>query len=142
MMAKVIVDRLKEAAPVLEPLIPLVGRIDVRRITRARSAYAGTGWLVRQDLVVTNRHVANLIANSNDGQFRFRSGRFGEELRVSIDYLHEEGGDATAPSPDWCVIWIEPDPRKADIAFLEVERRPDGDGAISHPARRQGCPGE
>ena len=139
--AKVMLDRLKVAAPILEPLIPFVGRIDLANYPGSLP-YAGTGWLVQPNLVVTNRHVANLIANSNDGQYRFRPGRFGEELQVSIDYRHELGVDATAASKVLDVLWIEPDSGKSDIAFLKVGATHQCNRAAIHPACRSGCSGE
>src|SRR5262249_50280068 len=42
------------------------------------------------------------------------------------DFRHEDGIDAREVARVSRVIWIEPDRRKADIAFLEVERRGDG----------------
>ncbi|HST23581.1 MAG TPA: phospholipase D-like domain-containing protein [Blastocatellia bacterium] len=123
--ARVIVERLRQAAPVLEPLIPLVGRIDVANYPGPYD-FLGSGWLVDRNIVVTNRHVAELIAQAESGKFRFRPGRFGEEMKVSLDYRHEKDITETAVSKVIRVIWIETDPSKADIAFLEVDRRTDG----------------
>lgn len=123
--AEVILRRLREAAPTLEPILPLVGRIDVDNYP-GPLAYVGTGWLVDRNIVVTNRHVADLIARADDGKFRFRPGRFGEDMRVAVDYRHEKDNNTSAIARVSRVVWIEPDPRKADIAFLEVDRRSDG----------------
>lgn len=120
--AQVVIDRLKSARSQVEPLIPLVGRIDIANYPGS-IPYAGTGWLVGSNLVVTNRHVAELISRSNDGQFVFRPGRFGEPLEVSLDYLHENDNPASDSVKVVRILWIEPDPRKADIAFLEVAGR-------------------
>src|SRR5688500_18755392 len=59
--ARPIATRLKEAAAVINPFIPLIGRIDVANHP-SNFPYVGTGWLVDTDVVVTNRHVAELIA--------------------------------------------------------------------------------
>ncbi|HYP52247.1 MAG TPA: trypsin-like peptidase domain-containing protein, partial [Pyrinomonadaceae bacterium] len=123
--AEVVVRRLREAAPVVEPLIPLVGRIDVENYP-GPFTYVGTGWLIDRNVVVTNRHVAELLARSDNGQFRFRPGRFGEDLRVAVDYRHEHLNDARSVARVRRVIWIESNPQKADFALLEVERRTDG----------------
>ena len=64
--ADVIVERLREATEVVEPAIPLVGRIDVANYPGSLT-YVGTGWLVDRDVVVTNRHVAEIIARAGDG---------------------------------------------------------------------------
>lgn len=122
--ADTIVKRLKETAPVIESVIPLVGRVDVDNFPTAMS-FVGTAWLVDSNVAVTNRHVAELIAKNNDGAFTFRPGRLGEELRVSVDYRHEMGLDAKDPVRVMRVIWIEPEPGP-DIAFIELDRRTDG----------------
>jgi V8-like Glu-specific endopeptidase len=123
--AREITNRILQAAPTVEPAIPLVGRIDVANYPGS-ATYLGTGWLVDRNIVVTNRHVAELIARKNDGKYRFRTGRFGEDLIVTLDYRHEFGVDAMTVAPVVRVVWIEPDPRKADIAFLEIGGRTDG----------------
>ncbi len=117
--AKTIVETLTAALPTLEPLIPLVGRIDVDNYPIALP-FLGTGWLVDQDLVVTNRHVAELMAQSDNGKFRFRPGRLGEPLRVALDYLHELGSNKRKVRQVREVLWIEKD-SGPDIAFIRLK---------------------
>lgn len=124
--AETIVTRLRETTAVIEPCIPLVGRVDVDNYPSTSLTFVGTAWLVDTDVAVTNRHVADLIARNNNGTFQFRPGRLGEELRVSVDYRHEMGVNAQNPVRVNRVIWIEPDPSGPDIAFLELDRRTDG----------------
>lgn len=123
--ANTIVDRLKEQAAVVEACIPLVGRIDIDNYPGSLT-YAGTAWLVEPNVAVTNRHVAELIASSNNGKFKFRPGRLGEELRVTVDYRHEMGMQTSEVVRVLRVIWIEPSETGPDIAFLELERTTDG----------------
>jgi V8-like Glu-specific endopeptidase len=123
--SKLMMRRLLDARATIEPLIPLVGRIDMGNHSSG-IAYAGTGWLIAKDLVVTNRHVADLIARADGAQFTFRPGRFGDPLQVSIDFRHEHAVTATAPAPVQSVLFIEGDPRKADFALLKIGRRTDG----------------
>lgn len=123
--ATAIVDRLKEAAPIINPVIPLVGRIDVENYP-GNLQYVGTGWLIAENLVATNRHVASLIAREQSGKYVFLPGRFGDPLRVSVDYRHELDVKAKAPAKVLSVTWIQPDSKKADFALLEVARRTDG----------------
>lgn len=120
-----IMKRLKAAAAVVEPLIPLVGRIDLANDAAGRT-YAGTGWLIDKDVVATNRHVAELIARSDGAKFVFKPGRFGEPLRVTVDFRRELGTSVTDTAPVKRVIWIETDSRKADFALLQIGRRTDG----------------
>ena len=55
-----LVDRMKQQGPHLFSLLPLIGRIDV--VNFPGLDFVGTGWFVDTDIVVTNRHVANLIS--------------------------------------------------------------------------------
>lgn len=123
--AKPIAKRLKDAASIINPIIPLVGRIDVLNHP-SNLPYVGTGWLVDTDVVITNRHVAELIARTDSKDFRFRLDGFGNPLSVSLDYYHERETDHSAVAQVLRVIWIETDPAKADIAFIQVGRRSDG----------------
>ena len=56
--------------------IPSIGRIDVAN-SMFMVDYLGTGWLIDKDVVVTNRHVAELVAARDGGRFLFRPGRNG-----------------------------------------------------------------
>lgn len=126
--SKEITDRLLQHADSFKNVIPLVGRIDVGNFPGG-ATYLGTGWLVDPDVVVTNRHVAELIARWEGGTYRFRPGRFAQPITAKLDYLHESGSaQADAVEVDR-IIWIEPDPKKADIAFLKLKAaRRIGDG--------------
>lgn len=112
-------------AVALRPVIPLVGRIDVVNFPR-NASYVGTGWLIEPDIVVTNSHVANLIGRRDGRRFTFLPGRFGDPIEASVNWKHEMDGGAGVPAPVEDIIYIEPDPKKADIAFLKIKRRSDG----------------
>lgn len=120
-----IIQSLQESAGVVEPLLPLVGRIDVANYP-GNMPFLGTGWLVAPNMVVTNRHVADLMARSDGQKFVFKPGRFGEKLQVAMNYRREHAVGETAVARIKRVIWIEPDSKKADIAFLEVDAANDG----------------
>jgi V8-like Glu-specific endopeptidase len=114
-----VIDRLKNAAATIQPLLHLVGRIDVENFPGS-ATYLGTGWRVEPNIVVTNRHVASIVARADGGRYRFIPGRFGSELRLNVDYARERGSARKAMSSVLRVLWIEPDGRKADLALLEV----------------------
>ena len=122
--AETIVQRLRTAAPVVEACIPLVGRIDVDNYPGSLT-YVGTGWLVAPNVVCTNRHVAEIIARHDNGKFKFRPGRFGEELRVKLDYRRELGSSVSESVRVNRVIWIERDTSGPDIALLGIEQGSD-----------------
>lgn len=76
--------------------------------------------------MVTNRHVALLLARADAGRFRFLVGSSGAELAVSMDSRHEYQINASAAVAVKRVLWIEMNERRPDIAFLEVDGRTDG----------------
>ena len=111
---------MKEFEAAYSPWIPSIGRIDVAN-SMFMVDYLGTGWLIDKDVVVTNRHVAELIAARDGGRFVFRPGRNGLKLGVSVDFKHEMDGTSQAAFEVDRVIWIETNPNKADIAFLQLK---------------------
>jgi hypothetical protein len=109
----------------LKPLMPLVGRIDVTSFPGAE--FLGTAWFVDADIVVTNRHVAELIARWDGRRYAFSRGISGT-ITASVNTLHEFDdltGDSARSFAVEEVLYIERDPA-VDIAFLKVRRRTDG----------------
>jgi V8-like Glu-specific endopeptidase len=122
-----LVDRMRQQGPQLFSLLPLIGRIDV--VNFPNLDFVGTGWFVDNDIVVTNRHVANLIAKWDGRQFAFARGVGGKTIESSLCNAHEF--DDLAPDSSRIfkvkeVLYIEPDNGANDIAFLRVDRRTDG----------------
>ncbi|MER9187057.1 phospholipase D-like domain-containing protein [Mesorhizobium australicum] len=123
--AEELVNDLAARRDVLQPLMPLVGRIDVTSFPGAE--FVGTGWFVATDIVVTNRHVAELIARWDGRRYAFSRG-VGGTITASLNTLHEfddlDGDEARSFAVEQ-VLYIERDPA-IDIAFLKVRRRTDG----------------
>ncbi|WP_035678331.1 phospholipase D-like domain-containing protein [Bradyrhizobium liaoningense] len=122
-----LVDRMKQQGSRLLPLLPLIGRIDVVNFPN-NIDFVGTGWLVDTDIVVTNRHVAGLIARWDGRKFAFSRGVGGRDLESSLCNAHEFDDlapDAARIFKVMEVLYIEPD-SGPDIAFLQVDRRTDG----------------
>src|SRR5688572_2168159 len=87
--SKELVKRLRQAKTTINRVIPLVGRIDVENYPGS-ATYLGTGWLVDKNVMITNRHVASLVARRDGARFVFRAGRFGDEpIAVTVDYRRE-----------------------------------------------------
>ena len=122
-----LVDRLLSRSETVEPLFPLVGRIEVTN-SSSSSPYVGTGWFVAADVVVTNRHVADLIARHDGRKWALRLGIDGE-IGCSMNTLREyRDVNRSDPARDFKVLevlFIEKD-GNPDIAFLRVARTPDG----------------
>lgn len=119
-----LIEKMLAAEHALHEAIPLVGRIDI--VGEGSPRHIGTGWLVDSEVVVTNRHVASIVAREERGTFAFRLGSRDRPLALAIDFRRELGSDATAMSPVERVLWIEPRGSDLDIAFMRVARRSDG----------------
>ena len=122
-----LVEKLTLASDRIHSLLPLIGRIDVKNFPS--TDYVGTGWFVDTDIVVTNRHVASLIAKWDGREFVFALGIGGRPIVSSVCTTRENGEAA----PDSArvfgiekVLYIERDSGPNDIAFLKVSRRTNG----------------
>jgi hypothetical protein len=125
--AEELVKDLESKRASIEPIMPLIGRIDA--VEFPSPGYVGTGWFVDADIVVTNRHVAELIAQWNGRNYLFRRGVAGRPLSCSLSTLHEFDDLALDAARNFAVkevLYIEPRSGPHDIAFLRVERRTDG----------------
>jgi len=125
--AQELVDGLDQHKDLLQPLIPLVGRIDVTNFPG--NDFVGTGWFVAPDVVITNRHVASLIARWDGRKYVFARGILGRPMTSSVCTAHEF--DDLVPDSARVfnvseVLYIEPVSSPHDIAFLRVKRRTDG----------------
>lgn len=124
--AKSLVADLDAKRATMQPLMPLVGRVDVRGFPG--TDFLGTAWFVADDVVVTNRHVAMLIARQDGRRFVFARGVAGRPMEPSLNSLHEFDDIAVDEARVFAItdiLYIEPDPGP-DIAFLRVSRRTDG----------------
>jgi phosphatidylserine/phosphatidylglycerophosphate/cardiolipin synthase-like enzyme len=126
--ARDLVAELNSAEAVVKPVMPLVGRIDVFGFPGSLD-FVGTGWFVAADIVVTNRHVAQLIAQQEGASFVFSRGVAGKPISVSLNTVHEF--DDLAAGQDRIfgvkeVLYIEKTSGPNDIAFVRINRRIDG----------------
>ncbi len=90
----------------LGSLLPSIGRIELPG--KAFLPYAGTGFVVGKDLVMTNRHVAQIFAErQGDRRFRFKTG-----FTPVINFKREH-----VPTPDEDSGSI----RVLDVVFIHAE---------------------
>ncbi len=97
-----------------------VGRLDL--LNHGSLPYAGTGWLVTKDIVVTNRHVAEVFARPDSmGGFPFLASSFGDPLeqRVNFNRQRNESALQTRRIEVLEVLYMAPQ-RGPDIALLRV----------------------
>jgi len=109
-------SHLETARPSLEARVPSAGRIDLRN---HRLDWVGTGWMVAEDILITNRHVAREFATGRDGGFVLRQNFGRPAVRAAIDWRHEYGQPEESRFRIEEVLWIEPDD-SVDVAFLRV----------------------
>jgi V8-like Glu-specific endopeptidase len=113
--------RLDDARARLRQIIPSVGRIEVEN--NPGFTWLGTGWLVADDIVLTNRHVAQEFAYRSGDRFVFRRAvGFSQAMTSRIDFLREDGNPAQLPFRVVDVLYIEDDEDGPDLAFLRTER--------------------
>ncbi len=105
------IDLLNPHAADLARAIQAVGRIEVTN--HARLSWVGTGVLVDDNVVATNRHVAEEFV-ARDGQgFRWRTAAPGVEVEPTIDFLEEYQGDSADQT------------RLSDVRYLANTDGPD-----------------
>lgn len=114
------VDLIKNNKKLLEKVALGVGRVDLFRHRTLH--YAGTGWLVDKDIVVTNRHVARTFSQQEwDGSHGFAEGEFGNMVEARLDYVHQREESGKRRRADVIEILYVAGDGEADIAFLRVE---------------------
>ncbi len=117
-----------------------VGRVDL--INHFTLPYAGTGFLIDDTLVVTNRHVAVVFAEHLRTGYRFRKGRFGADIEARLDYRRFLGDVAQLRADVTEVLYIARDD-EPDFALLRVAPQPNAtklDLMGQHPKIDAGAP--
>lgn len=97
-----------------------VGRVDLSN--HFTLPFAGTGFLIDETLVVTNRHVALVFAERLRSGYRARKGRFGVDIEARVDYRRHLGSTARLRVDVLEVLYIARDD-EPDFALLRVERQ-------------------
>ncbi|WP_242929097.1 DNA/RNA non-specific endonuclease [Pontibacter vulgaris] len=149
-------NKLIAAQEQLNIAIQAVGRIEVENHPVGYT-WLGTGWLVEKDIVVTNRHVAELFGRSNGNGFVFRQGTDGNSIRASIDFLEEADNPrdftfrlkrilhiAESHAPDVAFLQVEPVdgkemPSPITLSTRHIDGNPDV-AVIGYPARDSRIP--
>lgn len=119
--------RLEAARPFLHDAIRAVGRID---LTGSPYDWIGTGWLVSDSILVTNRHVAQEFAMRDGNGFVFSMGD-GARIGASVDFLQEIGNTNRLVFKLIRPLFIQEAPGP-DVAFFEIEVRSGNDTLAKH----------
>ena len=111
--------RIQAAKSVLDRVIPAIGRVEVTN--HPDFSWVGTGWLVADDIMVTNRHVAREFGRRGASGFSFRSGVNSGPMTSRIDFLEEDQRLNSLEYAVNSILWIAPS-SEPDVAFLRVTR--------------------
>lgn len=120
-------NRIETARPFLHDAIRAVGRID---LTGSAYDWIGTGWLINESVLVTNRHVANEFASRNGTGFVFSIGDSGP-VGASVDFLQEIDNAEKLVFKLVKPLFIQDAPGP-DVAFFEIEVR-SGNQSLARP---------
>ncbi|MEP7012175.1 MAG: serine protease [Acidobacteriota bacterium] len=128
----------------IEAAIPSVGRVEL--LNHPDQKLAGTGFLVREDVIATNRHVALAFVSRQGAGFGWLPGAGGQDVRGDINFRAEDGAATNDVHLITDVLHLEADPGP-DIALLRVEgvglqplKLAVGDPEVGDVVASIGCP--
>ncbi|MBJ6146283.1 phospholipase D-like domain-containing protein [Hymenobacter sp. BT559] len=127
--------RVTEAKSLLDAAIPAVGRIELMGHPEGYP-WVGTGWLVEDDLIVTNQHVARKFSSQRNETFVFQLGRNDNPIGCRVDFLEESQRSNSAEYAIQEVVWIAA-PDQPDVAFLRLARPSSGNLPRPIPLARE-----
>lgn len=114
--------RLNPYRAALSPTIRSVGRIELTG--HSTYEWVGTGWVIADRLIATNRHVANLFGQRRGQGFVFRQNEYGKTISAKIDFKEEFAKSAATAEkeiPINRILYIAPDQEgQPDMAILEM----------------------
>ena len=111
-------ERLTLAKPGLVKAAKAIGRIELFHDPVYQ--WVGTGWLVNNNIIVTNRHVANIFSMKSGSRFVFRQGIAGRKIEASIDFIEEAHNSNELVFKITDVLHVEEN-NGPDLALLRVE---------------------
>lgn len=112
--------RLLHAQPMVERAIRSVGRVELQ--DHDTYPWAGTAWMIAEDIAVTNRHVALIFAEKQGNTFPFIRNMAGKPVRASLDFKEEYRQNASIEREVGEVIFIEEAlSDHPDMAFLRLK---------------------
>ncbi len=123
-------QRLSASRSKIEKAILSVGRIEVEN--HPGYDWLGTGWLVKDDVIVTNRHVAAEFAKKSGTGFVFRHNFMNKLMKARIDVREESGVPEEIQYKATEVLYIAEDDG-FDVAFLKVASASEDGVALPAP---------
>lgn len=121
--------QLAQARERLNRAVRSVGRLELRN--HPDFAWCGTAWLVRREIVATNRHVATLFTERKGDRIIFSLGLDDRAIEVTVDFAREHQRDTAAEFRVRKVLYVDRGP--IDLAFLQVEWAGHGGMPLPEP---------
>jgi endonuclease G, mitochondrial len=116
----VIRQRILQAKAAIETRIPAVGRVEFE--DTEEMYYFGTGWVIAENTIITNAHVAEQFARGSKGKYAYlRDPTYGE-LRAQIDFREEHRGDNEFEVIFDKVMFIGNQHDQPDLAIITVKK--------------------
>jgi endonuclease G len=120
----------------LRKCLPSVGRIEI--ISDDDQDYLGTGWMLSEDILITNRHVAEAFGTQRGSGFGFKNWPDGDAMRVRVDFKREYQQADLAQVGVRNVLYIAPaGDIFPDMALVRLER---GGGRMPEPIELDEAP--
>ena len=124
-------DRIEPTRQQLQARFPSIGRIEVAR--HPKLTWAGTGWLIAPDVIITNRHVVRLLGSTVDGRFVLDVDPYGDPVQLSVDFVREHQSQTCRVFDVVRVLHVEEGPDRPDVALLKIARTGTQDEAQAEP---------
>ena len=119
-------NKLEPHRAALNKAIARVGRVE---FINHSMPWGGTGWIVDKNIVVTNRHVAEIVAESAGTGFRFRISPAGVPFGARLDFREEYQQAAPAREVILKKVRFIARTDQPDISLFEIE----ADGTLPDP---------
>jgi endonuclease G len=114
-------QRLAPKRELLRRILRSVARLDV--VTAENRYHMGTAWMLEEDVMITNRHVADAFVKEREGAFVFRNTSGGPPLEADVDFYREHLRETSLRLGIEEVLYIEPNrPNSPDMALVRVQR--------------------
>ncbi len=125
------IEPLEAARKAIEFAVKAVGKVEIMNCPGF--SYGGTAWLVTPDIVVTNRHVANLFAEKKANKFVFSINHEKRTMGAAINFKSEHTESDSQEEAVFKVKSILHIEEKGgpDIAFLRISQTGDSDSPLN-----------